>query len=956
MAADQVRYVKVGGSFIQYVIDNSGVAIPPAVMAHTHNISDITGLQAALDGKSDTNHTHPNATTLVAGFMSAADKVKLDGLSNYTHPDSGVTPGTYRSVTVNAQGHVMAGTNPTTLAEYGISQRFVSLNPTDGFATPVQASLDLDTVAYTSYGYATTASNRPAGAAANGYFTTNAVDGTSFFQTFANPSAQDAFFYRRRNTSVSYAWLQVASREWVVSQSYLGGSGTSGTIAQFTGANTVGNSIISVSGVRVSAAGEWVSDMPSEASITRGLILRTSGKTRWSMGKFGADPDNGTNTGSNFELWRYSDTGALLSTALSINRATGNVTFSGTITASGGNSTNWNAAVPGTRTITINGVTQDLTANRSWTVAGGVAGSGTAGTIAQFTASDTVGNSIISINNGRVIAAEGEWVSDMVPSAGITRGVILRANGLNRWSFGKFALESGSDSGSDFQLWRYNDAGTLLGTAMNVSRATGNVTFSGTVSASGGNSTQWNAAVPGSRTITINGTTFDLSANRSWTVSGSGTWNDALTAGNVATVLPVITRGNSTTGNDYIQFRPSDYGVGKPYLALAKGLIPNKWEFYCYDGATTTGAVNFAVTLTQYDVPIVDQSRTLTINGTTFDLSANRSWTISTGGVGGSGNGIANRFALWTDANTLSASNLYYNGGNVGIGMVPGYQLDVSGSIRYSNQLASSVSTGTAPMIISSTTTVGNLSADMVDGIHGSSLVQTSRTITINGVTQDLTANRSWTVAGSGGVGGSGNGIANRFALWTDANTLSASALYYNGGNIGIGMNPGYQLDVNGSIRYSNQLTSTIPNGWAPFIVSSTNRVDNLNVQYLNGREESYFTPAARQLTINGTTYDLSADRSWTISGGGGVSGSGTANYLPMWNGSTSLTNSLIQFVGGILTQVNGNLYISNYLIPRNCTQAERLSMGFVRGGLVYQTDGTEGLYLNKSGGWVLVA
>lgn len=39
----------------------------------------------------------------------------------YTHPNSGVTAGTYKSVTVDAQGHVTAGTNPTTLAGYGIA-------------------------------------------------------------------------------------------------------------------------------------------------------------------------------------------------------------------------------------------------------------------------------------------------------------------------------------------------------------------------------------------------------------------------------------------------------------------------------------------------------------------------------------------------------------------------------------------------------------------------------------------------------------------------------------------------------------------------------------------------------------------------------------------------------------------------------------------------------------------
>lgn len=39
----------------------------------------------------------------------------------YTHPNSGVTAGTYKSVTVNDQGHVTAGSNPTTLAGYGIT-------------------------------------------------------------------------------------------------------------------------------------------------------------------------------------------------------------------------------------------------------------------------------------------------------------------------------------------------------------------------------------------------------------------------------------------------------------------------------------------------------------------------------------------------------------------------------------------------------------------------------------------------------------------------------------------------------------------------------------------------------------------------------------------------------------------------------------------------------------------
>ncbi len=53
-------------------------------------ISSVTGLQAALDTKASTAHTHANATTAVAGFMSSTDKIKLDGVATsataYVHP------------------------------------------------------------------------------------------------------------------------------------------------------------------------------------------------------------------------------------------------------------------------------------------------------------------------------------------------------------------------------------------------------------------------------------------------------------------------------------------------------------------------------------------------------------------------------------------------------------------------------------------------------------------------------------------------------------------------------------------------------------------------------------------------------------------------------------------------------------------------------------------------------
>ena len=129
-----------------------------ALKTHNHEISQVSGLQSKLDSLTDhtNNKSNPHGVTAdqvgadPAGSASAvqgnldtvedkvddhiaatelhftqAERNKLSGIeanaNKYTHPSSGVSAGTYRSVTVNAQGHVTAGSNPTTLAGYGIT-------------------------------------------------------------------------------------------------------------------------------------------------------------------------------------------------------------------------------------------------------------------------------------------------------------------------------------------------------------------------------------------------------------------------------------------------------------------------------------------------------------------------------------------------------------------------------------------------------------------------------------------------------------------------------------------------------------------------------------------------------------------------------------------------------------------------------------------------------------------
>jgi len=99
----------------------SGIASGAEVNQNAFSNISVGSTTISADTKTDT-------LTLVAGSNvtitpdATNDKITIAAADTvYTHPTSGVTAGTYKSVTVNAQGHVTAGTNPTTLSGYGIT-------------------------------------------------------------------------------------------------------------------------------------------------------------------------------------------------------------------------------------------------------------------------------------------------------------------------------------------------------------------------------------------------------------------------------------------------------------------------------------------------------------------------------------------------------------------------------------------------------------------------------------------------------------------------------------------------------------------------------------------------------------------------------------------------------------------------------------------------------------------
>jgi hypothetical protein len=128
-----------------------------AASSHTHSsyvnqnaFSNITVGSTTISADTTTD-----TFTLVAGSNitltpdATNDKITIAASTgtSYTHPTSGVSAGTYRSVTVNTYGHVTAGSNPTiTVAQGGTGATTAStartnLGITSGTALPSSGSV-----------------------------------------------------------------------------------------------------------------------------------------------------------------------------------------------------------------------------------------------------------------------------------------------------------------------------------------------------------------------------------------------------------------------------------------------------------------------------------------------------------------------------------------------------------------------------------------------------------------------------------------------------------------------------------------------------------------------------------------------------------------------------------------------------------------------------------------------
>ncbi len=225
---------------------------------------------------------------------------------------------------------------------------------------------------------------------------------------------------------------------------------------------------------------------------------------------------------------------------------------------------------------------------------------------------------------------------------------------------------------------------------------------------------------------------------------------------------------------------------------------------------------------------------------------------------------VNNTSATGTASQPLQVTGGAYVSGSLGVGLInPGQAIDVSGSIRASSQLISTVSTGTAPFVVSSTTLVSNLNAQYANGFS---------------------------------VGGS-NGN-----WWTKVPVVAADGVIEIGRYVDFHSTSGdttdftYRLDnssagvlvCSGSLS-ATTLTSTVSTGTAPFTVSSTTLVSNLNADLLDGLN-SASTNTASTIVARDASGDFSAG---TITATSLVKSGGTSSQFLKADGSVD-TNTYI--------------------------------------------------------------
>jgi hypothetical protein len=359
--------------------------------------------------------------------------------------------------------------------------------------------------------------------------------------------------------------------------------------------------------------------------------------------------------------------------------------------------------------------------------------------------------------------------------------------------------------------------------------------------------------VPQTRTITINGTGYDLSADRSWTIaSGVTSFNTrtgAITSANGDyTTAQVTESGNLYYTDTRVRAAISLTTTGTSGAATydsATGIfnIPQ------YQGGVTSfNTRTGAISLTSSDVTTaltytpVTNARTLTINGTAYDLTADRTWTV---GVSPSARTIQTYTA------TAAQTTFTVTGGYV-VGLIDVF---ING--------------------------VRLTSADFT-ATNGTTVVLTTGT-SLNNVVDIIKYTSAFTASSA----------LRQVSYFTATAGQTTFTVSYTPGLI--------DVFYNGSKLAASEYTAS--NGTTVVLANAAVLNDALEIisyAYSVGAFSGLST--TRTLTINGTSYDLSADRTWTIT-------NATLGAQPQLNGT-----GLVRMSGTTVSYDNATYATQSYV------------------------------------------
>ena len=460
--------------------------------------------------------------------------------------------------------------------------------------------------------------------------------------------------------------------------------------------------------------------------------------------------------------------------------------------------------------------------------------------------------------------------------------------------------------------------------------------------------------VPTSRTLTINGTAYDLSADRSWTV---GTIGGSGVSGRVA----YYDGTNSITSEAGFIYDSSTNRLGVntsvPNATIgADSALDSGYGLLIKTGSSNYNGIGIAIDSTYGNLISTEKlgtasSRNLTllnqsgfvslkengnfgvntlnpsVSGTGIDIYGSTSTSLRlhtatsgttvTDGAGinfsaGNNLGITNYEAGTIDIVTNGNSGVFVaTNGYVGInGATPSVALTVNGAITQTSVTSALLKTNASGTIVAA---VAGTDYVAPSGLSG--YVPTSRTITINGTSQNLTADSSYTVGTL-----RGNGVAGRIPFYDGTQTFSNTAnLIWDdtNGYLGVNNTPQIPLDVLGA---GFNVSGTTMNIVARFLKDKSATFNGIGLGYDTSSRTGiiYADTATGPSNIAFWTYNTSYAERMRITGAGnvGIGTSGPNSILEVQRDTNGDTP--INFINGSGGSGNTNASISLNFILRN--------------------------------------